>query len=87
MLQEIAHKHYHPAAEFNLKNAVETTDSTDAHGYSIKYKFVMIHPGDEGFGHYFSLNYFCIRGNQYNPWLNGSAVLRHIGLNLWITTP
>jgi hypothetical protein len=31
-----------------LKNAVETTDSTDVHGYSINYKFVMIHPRDEG---------------------------------------
>jgi hypothetical protein len=31
-----------------LENAVETADSADAHGYSIKYRLVMIHPADEG---------------------------------------
>jgi hypothetical protein len=31
-----------------LENAVETTDFMDAHGYSIKYKLVMIHSAGEG---------------------------------------
>ena len=39
-----------PANVFILENAVETTDSTDVHGYSIKYKFMMIHPAGEGIG-------------------------------------
>jgi hypothetical protein len=39
-----------------VKNAVETTDSTDAHGCSIKYKFVIIRPAGEGTSNkYFSL--------------------------------
>jgi hypothetical protein len=37
-----------PFAAINLKNVVETTDSTDAHGCSNKYKFVIIHPAGEG---------------------------------------
>jgi len=32
----------------NLKNAVETTDFTNSHGYSIKSNFLMIHPVDKG---------------------------------------
>jgi hypothetical protein len=31
-----------------LENAVETTDSANAHGRSIKYKFAIIHPAGEG---------------------------------------
>jgi hypothetical protein len=50
----------YPILDFILENAVETTDSTDGHGYSIKYKFVMIHPEGEGvfmsFYKYFFLN-------------------------------
>jgi hypothetical protein len=38
----------YPILDFNLESAVETTDSTDDHGYSIKYKFVMIHAAGEG---------------------------------------
>ena len=40
---------------FKLKSAVETTDSTDVHGYSINYKFVMTHPASEGIAVKFSL--------------------------------
>jgi hypothetical protein len=37
-----------PPHSMIIKNEVETTDSTDAHGYSIEYKLVMIHPAGEG---------------------------------------
>jgi len=55
-----------------LENAVETTDSTDAHGYSIKYKFVMIHPAGEGI----PVN---TREAFLYPWPSVKSVVKGIG--------
>jgi hypothetical protein len=62
-----------------FKNAAEATDFTDEHRLSIKYKPISFRREVNGFDPNITLNFVRIRGDPWNPWLNGSAALLAMG--------